>query len=227
MGDIFKNLGSYGLEPWMVFVIVIVLGLGLLFHKTFSAWLTRMLSKKKKKYSWDDYYKHSVFNNLDVEASSINKVFETDGEIDENKSYIFNEFVKIKLMETKKTLEEILSVDIKNISELDLKHKMDSTFIQCNVNVNEQFKLKMIDKGLPIEDINSIMETFIKVRKDINNQYLEQIEDLFGNPLIEDNKIRVLILLSTVNFEIKNIIKHSVKTFDSLNGRFKKLNLKK
>jgi hypothetical protein len=229
--DVFLKILEKITEP----IYLTIIAISSLFIFTFKSSIKKMIENfrindvfkaEKKvsfKYKIEDLINHDVFSILEIRKKDISEKFYTHDEFDEVKTKVFQDFVKLKMNSTIYNLERIIKEYSNEMNEAELKTHIVSCFLDCNDDLGDRlrnhFKLKKISET----KANILMTTFLEVRRETMEIYLEAIERVFASPFYETSFQKINAVLESVAFESKNMISTISKTFHTVNGIFKEI----
>jgi hypothetical protein len=229
--DVFLKILEKITEP----IYLTIIAISSLFIFTFKSSIKKMIENfrindvfkaEKKvsfKYKIEDLINHDVFSILEIRKKDISEKFYTHDEFDEVKTKVFQDFVKLKMNSTIYNLERIIKEYSHEMNEAELKTHIVSCFLDCNDDLGDRlrnhFKLKKISET----KANILMTTFLEVRRETMEIYLEAIERVFASPFYETSFQKINAVLESVAFESKNMISTISKTFHTVNGIFKEI----
>lgn len=220
----FENLSNPVLITFILIAVVFL-------YLTKSAWIAvikkisikELFTKKEKTNTIDSLKNHDVFNELDIAKTITDMKFMTHGKEDEIKSKIFKDFLDIKLIRTAETMLEIAEEATPDMERAELKRLVVQKFIQCNVKLEHKLKMVLVEKGLTIDMITEVIDKFFEIRKNTLERYDKRFDSIFGSDFYHNNYYLLLAVFEVVAFEVDNIVKESIETFNEVNGLFKDL----
>lgn len=226
MEGVFKALGENLTNPVLIVFVLLVLGF---FYITKNGWnkaiekisFVKLFSRKKNETKTiESLINHDVFIELELVKSLHSPKFYTHDELDITKGKIFKDFLDTKVDSTTQTMTYIIESSDLEMDKMDLKQHVNKSFIQCNLNLEKMLREKLIDKGLTKDMVDNVITTFFDVRAKTMDRYSKRFDSIFGSNFYESNYHLLLAVNEVVAFEIDNIVKESIETFEIVNGVF-------
>lgn len=223
--EIFKYLGEYGLHPWMIFIVLLFLGTmwilkdGLVMKVKSFKW-----RKKEKEFLFSDLINHDIFNTLQRVKQEVKVMrFYTDGKFDMVKTRMCQDFTNFKCNVCYEGFSELIKEDLESLSYNELKSLMlDTMWTMHNTYIND-IKILWLDKGIPSEDVDYVIEVFERFRFDVVQSFVTRIDALFSTSYHDTKFKKVLACYDMFAMGIDLLPKDLETTFETLNGKFKKI----
>ena len=226
--EIFEHLVNYELKSWMVFIIVILLGLVFILKDGFIALIKKIKfpSKKDKQVvlKIKDLKHHDLISTCDRVKNEINIMkFYTYKTFDLVKTKMCHDFATLKLDTCKEGFIKLTQrkLDNKSADELkqiilEVQNKICDDYIR---DIKELWKSKNIKE----EDIDYVIDIFEKFRYDIIKSFEYRINSIFGSSFHSDNFERLLAVFESWAMGIDLLPKDMKNTFEVINGRFSQI----
>lgn len=223
--EIFKYLGEYGLHPWMIFIVLLFLGTmwilkdGLIMKVKSFKW-----RKKEKEFLFSDLINHDIFNTLQRVKQEVKVMrFYTDGKFDMSKTRMCQDFTNFKCNVCYEGFSELIKEDLEILSYNKLKALMlDTMWDMHNTYIND-IKILWLDKGIPSEDVDYVIEVFERFRFDVVQSFVTRIDAIFASSYHRNKFEKVLACYDMFAMGIDLLPKDLETTFETLNGKFKNI----
>lgn len=176
-------------------------------------------------YSIKDLKMHDMFSELDS-YKTYTHTFKSYHVVDETKTKVFKDFLNIKIENTAENIMSISQEANSKMSKATLKHLVHAAFNTCNLTLDKKLEDHFISKGLTKDTARVVIDKFFVIRQEAMERYERRIESIFACPFYETNFQLILAVYEMVAFELDDIIKHTVRTFESVNGLFFELEYK-
>ena len=196
--EIFEHLVNYELKSWMVFIIVILLGLVFILKDDFIALIKKIKfpSKKSKDVvlKISDLKNHNIFNTCDRVKKEVHIMkFYTHKVFDTTKTKMCFDFTKHKVDVCKKGfLELIKNKSLYKISADELKKIILDKQNELHIQYIGDIKKEWLSKGIKEEDVEYVIDLFEKFRYDVICSFEHRINSIFGSTFHSDNFERLL-----------------------------------
>jgi len=223
METILKTLAS-NLEGSMVSaVVLILLAFMYFFKKEIPTWINRLLSLKHR-LTIKSLKHHDLFNTCyRVEKEVSLMKFYTHGKYDIVKSKMCKDFTKYKIAVCFKGFEDILNVNIEDMSPDEFKRYILKTQTQLHIDYIAQIRDDWKKRGIPEDDITYVIELFETFRYNVIQAFEHRINSIFGSTSHGNNTRRLLAVFEMWAMGIDLLPDTMLTTFETLNGRFEKI----
>jgi hypothetical protein len=223
--EIFKYLGDMGLQPWMAFVAVLVLGIVFILKDGLVSLVKKFKWKKKgKEFKIGDLTNHDIFNTIQRVKQEVKVMrFFTDGTFDNNKTRMCQDFTNFKCDVCYEGFEHIITLELENMSYNELKTTLLSEMWVMHNKYIIEIKTLWLSKGIPTEDVDYVIELFERFRFDVVQSFQHRIDAIFASSYHSDKFEKILACYDMFAMGIDLLPKDLQTTFEALNGRFKKI----
>ena len=204
-------------------LVILVLSFMWIFKKNIPSWVNIFLSVKNK-LTIKSLEHHDVFNTCArVEKEVSFMKFYTHGEYDICKSKMCKDFVKYKIKVCSESFNNILKDDIEKMDSDQFKMYIIEAQTQMHVKYIDAIVKEWREKGISEEDIKYVIELFEKFRYDVVKAFEYRINSIFSTTSHKNNTRRLLAIFEMWAFGIDMLPRDMQTTFETLNGRFKKI----
>ena len=204
-------------------LVILVLSFMWIFKKNIPSWVNIFLSVKNK-LTIKSLEHHDVFNTCArVEKEVSFMKFYTHGEYDISKSKMCKDFVKYKIKVCSESFNNILKDDIEKMDSDQFKMYIIEAQTQMHVKYIDAIVKEWREKGISEEDIKYVIELFEKFRYDVVKAFEYRINSIFSTTSHKNNTRRLLAIFEMWAFGIDMLPRDMQVTFETLNGRFKKI----
>ena len=204
-------------------LVILVLSFMWIFKKNIPSWVNIFLSVKNK-LTIKSLEHHDVFNTCArVEKEVSFMKFYTHGEYDISKSKMCKDFVKYKIKVCSESFNNILKDDIEKMDSDQFKMYIIEAQTQMHVKYIDAIVKEWREKGISEEDIKYVIELFEKFRYDVVKAFEYRINSIFSTTSHKNNTRRLLAIFEMWAFGIDMLPRDMQTTFETLNGRFKKI----
>ena len=204
-------------------LVILVLSFMWIFKKNIPSWVNIFLSVKNK-LTIKSLEHHDVFNTCTrVEKEVSFMKFYTHGEYDISKSKMCKDFVKYKIKVCSESFNNILKDDIEKMDSDQFKMYIIEAQTQMHVKYIDAIVKEWREKGISEEDIKYVIELFEKFRYDVVKAFEYRINSIFSTTSHKNNTRRLLAIFEMWAFGIDMLPRDMQTTFETLNGRFKKI----
>jgi hypothetical protein len=181
----------------------------------------------KPKITISTFLNHDLFQELELQKHLINPNFFTYGKEDANKNKIFTIFVEEKMDSVAWSMQKMLAEYTIDMSKDQLRAHIYKSFLECDTNLECKLSDRLLNIGVPKEDVSNIIMKFSEVRGVTLKNYANRIDRMFsfGSQYGVSNKYLVLTLFEIISFEIRGMVADITTAFDSANGDFVELKL--
>ena len=205
---------------FVIFITIYRSDLVSLFNKLF---FDNKALPKKQKIAY--LVNHDVFDSLQRAVSEVHIMkFYTHGEYDEVKSKMCYDFTKHKSNICSLKMKEILETP--NIDKMPLdkmRSLITSSQNKMHSNYISAIKNEWFSRGMSEDDVTHVVHLFEKFRYDVVNSFDHRITSVFGSGFHRSNFDIMLAIFDMWAMGIDLLPRDMQTTFESLNGRFKKL----
>ena len=223
METILKVLAENSESGLISSLVILVLSFMWIFKKNIPTWVNIFLSVKNK-LTIKSLEHHDVFNTCArVEKEVSFMKFYTHGEYDISKSKMCKDFVKYKIKVCSESFNNILKDDIEKMDSDQFKMYIIEAQTQMHVKYIDAIVKEWREKGIPEEDIKYVIELFEKFRYDVVKAFEYRINSIFSTTSHKNNTRRLLAIFEMWAFGIDMLPRDMQVTFETLNGRFKKI----
>jgi len=204
-------------------LVILVLSFMWIFKKNIPSWVNIFLNVKNK-LTIKSLEHHDVFNTCArVEKEVSFMKFYTHGEYDISKSKMCKDFVKYKIKVCSESFNDILKDDIEKMDSDQFKMYIIDAQTQMHVKYIDAIVKEWREKGISEEDIKYVIELFEKFRYDVVKAFEYRINSIFSTTSHKNNTRRLLAIFEMWAFGIDMLPRDMQTTFETLNGRFKKI----
>jgi len=223
METILKVLAENSESGLISSLVILILSFMWIFKKNIPTWVNIFLSVKNK-LTIKSLEHHDVFNTCArVEKEVSFMKFYTHGEYDISKSKMCKDFVKYKIKVCSESFNNILKDDIEKMDSDQFKMYIIEAQTQMHVKYIDAIVKEWREKGIPEEDIKYVIELFEKFRYDVVKAFEYRINSIFSTTSHKNNTRRLLAIFEMWAFGIDMLPRDMQVTFETLNGRFKKI----
>ncbi len=204
-------------------LVILVLSFMWIFKKNIPSWVNIFLNVKNK-LTIKSLEHHDVFNTCArVEKEVSFMKFYTHGEYDISKSKMCKDFVKYKIKVCSESFNDILKDDIEKMDSDQFKMYIIEAQTQMHIKYIDAIVKEWREKGISEEDIKYVIELFEKFRYDVVKAFEYRINSIFSTTSHKNNTRRLLAIFEMWAFGIDMLPRDMQTTFETLNGRFKKI----
>ena len=204
-------------------LVILVLSFMWIFKKNIPSWVNIFLNVKNK-LTIKSLEHHDVFNTCArVEKEVSFMKFYTHGEYDISKSKMCKDFVKYKIKVCSESFNDILKDDLEKMDSDQFKMYIIDAQTQMHVKYIDAIVKEWREKGISEEDIKYVIELFEKFRYDVVKAFEYRINSIFSTTSHKNNTRRLLAIFEMWAFGIDMLPRDMQTTFETLNGRFKKI----
>lgn len=225
MEALFKALSSYGLNSWMIFIIVIF-GITLHYLKDSVGKLLSRISYKKDE-QIKDLIHHDLFNTFRNARNKVkNMKFYSHGKYDVIKTKMCVDFTLFKTTVCAERFEKFVERDFGKMTVDELKNEILDEMSNMHIEYIDKITAHWINKGLNTEDVYYIVELFERFRFDVVEAFATRIDAIFSASYHSSHFKKMLACFDMVAMGVDLLPKDMQTTFESLNGRFANLEYK-
>jgi hypothetical protein len=195
-----------------------------IFRKSVPNWIDMILKRKKEEKHINKLKDHDIFSTCARVKTEVHLMkFYTDGEYDATKTRMCGDFARHKVEVCSKRIEEFVSDDLFKLNPDALKKLIFALQAAMHEEYVAKIKTDWLSKGIPQEDVDYVIMLFEKFRYDVIMSFENRINAIFGSTYHRDNFDRVLAVLEMWSMGIDLLPKDMLTTFETLNGKFKKI----
>ena len=182
---------------------------------------------KSKERSIEHLKSHDIFTTLiRVRNEVANLKFYSKGEYDRVKTKMCNDFTKHKITKCSERIGNLLKIrGLSSMSRDELKtlileeqNNMHTDYVR---SVSAEWEMK----GIKPEDVDHVIHLFEKFRYDVLVSFEHRVNSIFGSSYNKDNFSLMLAVLEMWAMGIDLFPRDMHTTFESLNGKFKELEI--
>ncbi len=228
MNDILTPLLKAIDHPGLAAAIILFIALAFIFKDTIFSYITQKSYKRKVSkdtFVIKDMESHDIFNTLyRVKNEVKNSKFYTHGEFDATKTKMCSDFANFKADVCYQGFKDFISDESLETMAKD-KLKIEVTKLQNKLHEKyiEQIKDHWRRKGVKLDDAEYIIKLFEKFRYDVLVSFEHRINSIFGTSYHKNNFDLMLAIFEMWAMGIDLLPKDMQTTFESVNGKFKKL----
>lgn len=225
MDTILKYLSGFGLHPWMEFFLVLIIILSYFYKKQIQEWLSTTIKlKKKKQHKISDLKSHDIFTTFTRVKKEVKIMrFFTDGEFDNTKTRMCQDFTNFKCDVCYEGFEELLKIDVDTLSNAALKTIMLDAMWDMHDTYIQKIKQYWLDKKIPLSDVEYVIECFERFRFDVVQAFQYRIDAIFASSYHTTKFDKFLSCYDMFAMGVDLLPKDLQTTFEALNGKFKKI----
>jgi len=195
-----------------------------IFRKNIPQWVNIIIKGKKEEKHINNLKDHDIFTTCSRVKTEVHLMkFYTDGEYDATKTRMCGDFARHKVEVCSKRIEGFISNDLFKLSTDALKKLIFALQTAMHEEYVAKIKADWLSKGIPKEDVDYVIMLFEKFRYDVIMSFENRINSIFGSTYHKDNFDRVLAVLEMWSMGIDLLPKDMLTTFETLNGKFKKI----
>lgn len=173
---------------------------------------------------------HDLFNVIeDVKRDLKHHVFAGDP----NKTAIFQDFIKLMLEEIRKSLKKliievaVMNKDGEDAPRDELKHHIMKVLGLLVENYCAKAKHLLIEKGLKGDDAEYVVNLFEEWRGETRKSINDRVNAIFASEFYDNNFSRTLAVYELISVSVSLIPKDGIRSFESMNGHFKRIEYKR
>lgn len=226
MEQIFNNIAAYGLSPWMILLLLLVLGIVWIFKDTLGDLLKKLFEKKSAEpvRKITDLKNHDIFNTCERIKHEIKFTkFYTHGKFDAVKTKMCVDFTTFKANICSKHFKDFLDLNLESLSYDELKSEMLREMGDMHAAYINATKTHWLSKGITTTDVEYILEIFEKFRYDVVVSFQHRIESIFASSYHRSRFDKVLACYDMFAMGLDLLPRDMQTTFESLNGKFKEI----
>jgi hypothetical protein len=237
MEEFFSNMGTWitALSPWMIFSLVLLIVMAYIFKTPLSDKITKFRFKDlmfwksvKEVKEVEDFLSlknHDLFTTTQSIKEGMRFIkFYTNKELDNTKTQMCIDFTNFKCDEINTTFINFLDTPRLDTMSIDeLKHLMFENIILCSRTYTQKTKQHWMDKGIPKDDVDYVIEIFDKYRHSIISAFTSRVNSIFSSSFHSTNFERVLGCFEVFTMSVDLLPRDMKSTFEDLNGKFKNI----
>ena len=225
MEELFKSLSSYGLNSWMIFILILLFIVLHFLKEPISQMILKF--KYKKDTPIKELVNHDLFNTLRNSKNKVkNMKFYSHGVYDSVKTKMCYDFTAFKTEVCTERFQKFLVRDFSKMNVDQLKNEILSEITEMHTEYINKTTTHWLGKGLDIDDVNYIVELFERFRFDVVESFTTRIDVIFSTSYHESHFKKMLACFDMFAMGVDLLPKDMQTTFESLNGRFANLNYK-
>lgn len=223
--EIFKYLGEYGLHPWMIFIVLLLLGTIFILRDGLIAKLKSFKwRKKEKEHKIGDLINHDIFHTFKrVKKEVAVMKFFTDGKYDLVKTRMCQDFTNFKCDVCSEGFGKFLETDIDKLSTDALKSLILDMMWGVHDEYIDKIRHHWLDKGIPSDDVQYVIECFDRFRFEVVQAFQFRVDAIFASSFYNNNFERVLASYDMFAMGVDLLPRDLQTTFETLNGKFKNI----
>lgn len=228
MNDILTSLLKAIDHPILAAIIILCIALTFIFKDKIFTYITLpslQVKKNNSVHKIKSLESHDVFNTLYRVRNEVkNSKFYTHGDFDATKTKMCSDFANFKVEVCYKGFKDFISDDDLDTMQKD-KLKIEITKLQNKLHEKyiEQIKDHWRRRGIALADAEYIVDLFENFRYDVLASFEHRINSIFGTSYHKNNFDLMLAVLEMWAMGIDLLPKDMQTTFESVNGRFKKI----
>jgi len=224
MEEILKTLADNIEGSVVSSILLFAIAFIYIFRKSVPNWIDMILKRKKEEKHINKLKDHDIFSTCARVKTEVHLMkFYTDGEYDATKTRMCGDFARHKVEVCSKRIEEFVSDDLFKLNPDALKKLIFALQAAMHEEYVAKIKTDWLSKGIPQEDVDYVIMLFEKFRYDVIMSFENRINAIFGSTYHRDNFDRVLAVLEMWSMGIDLLPKDMLTTFETLNGKFKKI----
>ena len=112
MEELFKAIGTYGLSPWMIFIIIIIFIVSKFYQKQIVGFFKNLFKGYTRSYKIKELVNHDIFNTCERVKKEIKfEKFYTHGEFDATKTRMCQDFTNFKTDVCSKNFKVLININ--------------------------------------------------------------------------------------------------------------------
>ena len=226
MEQIFSNIASYGLTPWMILSLLLILGIVWILKDSLGDLVKKLFDKNQtpvvRKIS--DLKNHDIFNTCERIKHEIKFTkFYTHGTFDAVKTKMCVDFTTFKANVCSKRFKEFLDVNLDTLSYDELKSEILREMGDIHIDYINATKTHWLSKGILPADVDYIIEIFEKFRYDVVVSFQHRVDSIFASSYHRTRFDKLLACYDMFAMGLDLLPRDMQTTFESLNGKFKEI----
>lgn len=229
MGDLLKtlatNIESGILSAMLIFSVFFIYT----FRKKVPQWAASLikLDVRSESIKISSLRDHDIFSTCARVRKQVELMkFYTGGEYDATKTKMCADFAKHKVKICGKRIYALIDTDLSTYTPDALKKLILAEQSKMHEEYVALIKSDWLSKGIMQEDVDYVVELFEKFRYDVIVSFEHRINSIFGSTYHKNNFERLLAVFEMWSMGIDLLPKDMLTTFESLNGKFKKIKFK-
>ena len=226
MEQIFSNIASYGLTPWMILSLLLILGVVWILKDSLGDLVKKLFDKKEtavvRKIS--DLKNHDIFNTCERIKHEVKFTkFYTHGTFDAVKTKMCVDFTTFKANACSKRFKEFLDTNLDSLSYDELKSSILREMGDIHIDYINATKTHWLSKGILPADVDYIIEIFEKFRYDVVVSFQHRVDSIFASSYHRTRFDKLLACYDMFAMGLDLLPRDMQTTFESLNGKFKEI----
>jgi len=226
MEQIFSNIASYGLTPWMILSLLLILGVVWILKDSLGDLVKKLFDKKEtavvRKIS--DLKNHDIFNTCERIKHEIKFTkFYTHGTFDAVKTKMCVDFTTFKSNVCSKRFKEFLDVNLDTLSYDELKSEILREMGDIHIDYINATRTHWLSKGILPADVDYIIEIFEKFRYDVVVSFQHRVDSIFASSYHRTRFDKLLACYDMFAMGLDLLPRDMQTTFEALNGKFKEI----
>jgi hypothetical protein len=220
----FAIIQEYILKSFPPFIAILILFLAWLIKnnkdKVFSFIMSRSFNPKENLLNHDLF---SLINRVKNIA-----IYEIEFEYDEVKTFVFRDFVKIKINSIDKFTKEFIEKGkFDKLTKAEFDKKVSDLITDIISSYNKGAHSHFISHGMTKEQADHVINIFNKWHSDTVKAVYSRTDSVISSAYYRSNYMKVVAILEIFAIAVELTISDGVKSFNELNGYFKKIDYKK
>ncbi len=226
MEKIFSNIASYGLAPWMILLLLLILGVVWILKDSLGDLIKKLFDKKQipviRKIS--DLKNHDIFNTCERIKHEIKFTkFYTHGTFDAVKTKMCVDFTTFKANICSKRFREFLDTNLDSLSYDELKSDILREMGDIHIDYINATRTHWLSKGILPTDVDYIIEIFEKFRYDVVVSFQHRVDSVFASSYHRSRFDKILACYDMFAMGLDLLPRDMQTTFESLNGKFREI----
>jgi hypothetical protein len=226
MEQIFSNIASYGLTPWMILSLLLILGIVWILKDSLGDLVKKLFDKNQtpavRKIS--DLKNHDIFNTCERIKHEIKFTkFYTHGTFDAVKTKMCVDFTTFKANVCSKRFKEFLDVNLDTLSYDELKSEILREMGDIHIDYINATRTHWLSKGILPADVDYIIEIFEKFRYDVVVSFQHRVDSIFASSYHRTRFDKLLACYDMFAMGLDLLPRDMQTTFEALNGKFKEI----
>jgi hypothetical protein len=220
-------------SPLQLIMITIITILAILYKsigiqsKKGYKWVYNLIFKNRMNNKILKLQYHDMFQVIEEVRNTVKHTkFYQGKELDSTKSAMFVDFMNFKLDAVRDSFQDLIEGAVDSNDNNHLKNQVfDAIFDSIGVYTSAT-RMLFVEKGIPYEDANYVVELFERWRLDTVSSAGQRINSIFASNYHQTKFDNLLAVLEMISMAISLIPKDGVAAFNSMNGKFMKLKYK-
>lgn len=227
MEKVFNNIAAYGLSPWMILLLLLILGVIWILKDTIGDLIKKIFEKKTttaptRKIA--DLKNHDIFNTCERIKHEIKFTkFYTHGTFDAVKTKMCVDFTTFKANVCLKRFREFLDNNLESLSYDELKSEILREMGDVHAEYIAATRTLWLSKGITTADVDYIIEIFEKFRYDVVVSFQHRVDSIFASSYHRTRFDKILACYDMFAMGLDLLPRDMQTTFEALNGKFKEI----